>query len=66
MLMLRRTRAGIERNDFQMRTGFDLDQLSGSVIERFKAQGYLEDDGQRVRLTAQGVFVADRVFCELI
>jgi oxygen-independent coproporphyrinogen III oxidase len=66
MLMLRRTVAGIERDDFELRTGFELDLLSGSVIERFLAQGYLEDDGRRVRLTPQGVFVADRVFCELV
>jgi oxygen-independent coproporphyrinogen-3 oxidase len=66
MLMLRRTRTGINRDDFQSRTGFELDGLAGTVIERFTAQGYLEDDGQRVRLSPQGVFMADRVFCELI
>jgi oxygen-independent coproporphyrinogen-3 oxidase len=66
MLMLRRTQAGIDRDDFQLRTGFDLDILAGSVIERFTAQGYLEDDGRRVRLSPQGTFLADRVFCELI
>ncbi len=66
MLMLRRTRSGIDRDDFLLRTGFDLDALAGGVIERFKARGCLEDDGQRVRLTPDGVFVADRVFCELI
>jgi oxygen-independent coproporphyrinogen III oxidase len=66
MLMLRRTQAGIDRDDFQLRTGFKLDVLVGDVIERFTAQGYLEDDGQRVRLSPQGVFLADRVFCELI
>jgi oxygen-independent coproporphyrinogen-3 oxidase len=66
MLMLRRTRAGVDRDDFQLRTGFELDSLVGSVIERFTAQGCLEDDGRRVRLSRQGVFVADRVFCELI
>jgi oxygen-independent coproporphyrinogen III oxidase len=66
MLMLRRTQAGIDRDDFRFRTGFELDTLAGGVIERFKAQGYLEDDGRRVRLSPQGVFVADRVFCELI
>ncbi len=66
MLMLRRTKAGIEREDFKLRTGYDLDLLSGSVIKRFLAQGYLEDDGRTVRLTPQGVFVADRVFCELV
>ena len=66
LLMLRRTQAGIDRNDFQLRTGFALDTLAGNVIERFTAQGYLEDDGRRVRLSPQGVFLADRVFCELI
>jgi oxygen-independent coproporphyrinogen-3 oxidase len=66
MLMLRRTSAGIERDDFKLRTGFDLDSLSGSVIQRFLARGYLEDDGRRVRLSPQGVFVADLVLCELV
>ena len=66
ILMLRRIRIGIERDDFLRRTGFELDALAGTIIERFKKQGYLEDDGQRVRLSRQGLFVADRVFCELL
>jgi oxygen-independent coproporphyrinogen-3 oxidase len=66
MLMLRRTQTGIERDDFLLRTGFNLDTLAGSVIERFKARGCLEDDGRRVRLSPQGVFVADSVLCELV
>lgn len=66
MLMLRRTQTGIERDDFLLRTGFDLDTLAGGVVERFKAQGCLEDDGRRVRLSPQGVFLADSVFCELV
>ena len=37
--MLRRTQAGIERDDFRQRTGFDLDALAGETIERFTAQG---------------------------
>ena len=66
MLMLRRTQSGIERDDFQRRTGFDLDQLCGGVIEPFVARGYLQDDGRRVKLSPQGIFLADRVFCELV
>ena len=66
MLMLRRTQTGIVRDDFWERTGFDLDALAGDVIERFKAQGCLEDDGRRVRLSPEGVFVADSVLCELV
>ena len=66
ILMLRRTVLGIDRHDFQHRTGFDLDSLAGPVIERFRAEGYLEDDGQRLRLSPEGVFVADRVLCEFL
>ncbi len=64
--MLRRTRSGIERDDFETRTGFNLDVLCGCEIERFVAQGYLEDNGRRIRLTPEGIFVADHVLCELL
>jgi oxygen-independent coproporphyrinogen-3 oxidase len=66
VLMLRRTVLGIDRRDFRHRTGFELDSLAGPVIERFRAKGYLEDDGQRLRLSREGVFVADRVLCEFL
>ncbi len=66
MLMLRRTKLGIDRRDFCERTGFNLDELLGSTIERFKARGSLEDDGRRVRLSREGLFLADQVFCELV
>jgi oxygen-independent coproporphyrinogen-3 oxidase len=66
ILMLRRTRAGIERDDFLSRTGFDIDTLAGDTIRRFTARGLLEDDGQRVRLTREGLFLADQVMCEFL
>jgi oxygen-independent coproporphyrinogen-3 oxidase len=66
VLMLRRTQTGIERDDFKTRTGFDLDTLLGTSVERYKALGSLDDDGRRVRLSRSGVFVADDVFCELV
>jgi oxygen-independent coproporphyrinogen III oxidase len=66
ILMLRRTTVGIERDDFRERTGFDLNALAGPAIERFKARGCLEDDGHRLRLSRQGVFVADTVLCEFL
>lgn len=66
MLMLRRTVRGIEREDFRVRTGFDLDGLVGDTIERFVRRGFLDDDGVRVRLSATGVYFADSVFCELM
>jgi oxygen-independent coproporphyrinogen-3 oxidase len=66
MLMLRRTGQGIDREEFHRQTGFEIDRLSGPAIERFRAEGYLEDDGDRLRLSREGVFVADRVLCEFL
>ena len=66
VLMLRRTQAGIERADFRQRTGFDLDSLASETIERFTAKRYIEDDGRRVRLSREGLFVADQVLCEFL
>jgi oxygen-independent coproporphyrinogen-3 oxidase len=66
ILMLRRTALGIDREDFRQRTGFEIDRLAGPAIERFQTQGYLEDDGRRLRLTHEGVFVADRVLCDFL
>jgi oxygen-independent coproporphyrinogen-3 oxidase len=66
MLMLRRTRAGIQRDDFMRRTGFDLDALAGATIKQFHTRGLLEDDGQKVRLTRGGLYLADTVLCEFL
>jgi oxygen-independent coproporphyrinogen-3 oxidase len=66
MLMLRRTAIGLDREDFRRRTGFEIDRLAGPAIERFRAQGYLEDDGRRLRLSREGIYVADRVLCAFL
>jgi oxygen-independent coproporphyrinogen-3 oxidase len=66
VLMLRRTKLGIERDDFARRTGFALDELAGEWLARMNARGWILDDGTRVTLSRDGLFVADRVFCELL
>jgi oxygen-independent coproporphyrinogen-3 oxidase len=66
MLMLRRTVAGIDRADFHRRTAFELDALASEPIRRFVREGLLEDNGARVRLTREGLFLADRVLSELL
>jgi oxygen-independent coproporphyrinogen-3 oxidase len=66
MLMLRRTQAGIDRQDFARRTGFELDVLAGPALERHVADGLLEDDGRRVRFTRDGLFLADSVLCDVL
>ena len=50
ILMLRRTVMGLDRDNFRKQTGFEIDRLAGPAIERFRTQGYLEDDGRRLRL----------------
>jgi oxygen-independent coproporphyrinogen-3 oxidase len=66
VLMLRRTALGLDRADFARRTGFDLDALAGTAAARSVERGLLEDNGRRVRLTREGLFVADSVLCEFL
>ena len=65
-LMLRRMALGLVRDDFRARTGFDLDRLVGREVAKHVAGGLLEDDGRRIRLTPEGVFLADTVLCDLL
>ena len=61
MLMLRRTRAGHRsRRLSQTRTGFKLDRAARPGDRAVLGEGLLEDDGQRVALSREGLFVADR------
>ncbi len=66
VLMLRRTRLGIDRDDFLRRTGYALDALCGGPIARHTAAGLLHDDGLRVMLTREGLFLADTVMSDLL
>jgi oxygen-independent coproporphyrinogen-3 oxidase len=65
-LMLRRTSLGLDRADFARRTGFDLDGLAGPAIQKHVNNGLLDDDGRRLRLTREGLFVADDVLCDFL
>jgi oxygen-independent coproporphyrinogen-3 oxidase len=66
VLMLRRTVIGLDRDDFQRRTGFRFDAIAGDALPRHRAGGLLEDDGQRVRFTREGLFLADTVLSDLV
>lgn len=66
VLMLRRTRVGIDRPDFALRTGFDVDELAGDTLRKYLGRGLLEDDGRCVRFTREGLFLADSVLSELL
>ena len=66
ILMLRRTLEGLDRRDFTRRTGFDIDQIAKDAIRKGLLFDLLEDDGQRLRLTREGLFLADSVLCEFL
>ncbi len=66
ILMLRRVALGIDRHQFRQRTGFDLDALLGPALERFKSSGHLHDDGQCVRVSREGLFIADYILRRLL
>ena len=61
-----RRNAGLSRQVFLDRTGFDLDILCGDALRHQKELGAIEDDGRTIRLSAAGRFVADRVVLEFL
>jgi oxygen-independent coproporphyrinogen-3 oxidase len=57
---------GIDRAGFLIQTGFDLDVVARKKLASLIEQGLLNDDGDRVRLTRRGKFVADAVIEKLM
>jgi oxygen-independent coproporphyrinogen-3 oxidase len=52
---------GIDRRRFRVQTGFPLDDVAGPALARHVDLGLLADDGEHVRLTRQGKYVADAI-----
>ncbi len=65
MLQLRRG-DGIERVAFRRQTGYELDELAGTTIQRHVNGGLLADEGKRVKLTREGKLLADLVCGDLL
>jgi putative oxygen-independent coproporphyrinogen III oxidase len=57
---------GIDRSAYFIQTGLDLDAVAGSAIACLVDLGLLCDDGQRVKLTRSGKYVADAVIERLL
>jgi oxygen-independent coproporphyrinogen-3 oxidase len=64
-VQLRRA-SGIDRAALQTQTQYRLDEIAGEKVWTLVPQGLLEDDGNRVRLTRQGKYVADAVIQRLL
>jgi len=61
-----RRNQGIDRNEFQALTGFDLEQLIGTEIQRAIKNGNLRDDDRAVSLTSQGRLLYDSVIVDFL
>ncbi|MCE9565913.1 MAG: radical SAM family heme chaperone HemW [Planctomycetes bacterium] len=61
-----RRMTGINRTHFHEQTGFHLTELLGEHLTGMVNVGLLADDGESVRLTRRGLFVADGVIEELM
>jgi oxygen-independent coproporphyrinogen-3 oxidase len=57
---------GVSRRDFTTRTGFEVNELVGPPLEKFIGLGLLADDGDRVCLTRDGLFVSDAIWPEML
>jgi oxygen-independent coproporphyrinogen-3 oxidase len=58
--------AGIDRDEFEALTGYDLDELAGDAIAKNCLAGLLEETESHVRLTRDGRFLADTVLIDFL
>ncbi len=65
VLALRR-RDGVERASFAQRFGYTVDELLGAELPRLGELGLLADDGARVTLLREGLFVSDAIWPRLL
>lgn len=57
---------GVERSEFEERTGFSIDQLAAEQVDRFREIGLLEDIEGRLRLTREGLLISDALWPEFL
>jgi oxygen-independent coproporphyrinogen-3 oxidase len=57
---------GIARHTFSARTGYAIDELITPQLQKFTALGLLSDDGDRICLTREGLFISDAMWPEML
>jgi oxygen-independent coproporphyrinogen-3 oxidase len=58
--------AGVSRREFSQRAGYEIDDLIRVPLQKFIELGLLADDGERIRLTREGLFVSDAIWPEML
>ena len=61
-----RVREGVDLDAIRQQTGIDLAVVAAEAISLNRHRGWLEQNGSRLRLTGEGVFVADRVAADFL
>ncbi|MEX2093230.1 MAG: radical SAM family heme chaperone HemW [Pirellulales bacterium] len=57
---------GISRREFAEKSGYTVEELIAKPLAKFVALGLLESDGDRLRLTREGLFVSDAIWPEFL
>jgi oxygen-independent coproporphyrinogen-3 oxidase len=57
---------GVSRREFAEKTGYAIEKLIAKPQARFLALGLLASDGDRLRLTREGLFVSDAIWPEMV
>jgi oxygen-independent coproporphyrinogen-3 oxidase len=57
---------GVSHRKFEATTGYDIEQMIGAPLQKFISLGLLSDDGERIRLTREGLFVSDALWPEML
>jgi oxygen-independent coproporphyrinogen-3 oxidase len=61
-----RRRDGVSRSAFLAASGLALDVVAGGAIAGWLAAGLATDDGERIRLTREGLLVSDSLWAEVL
>jgi oxygen-independent coproporphyrinogen-3 oxidase len=61
-----RRAGGVDRAAYRATSGFDIDEVAGTAIDRHCTSGLLERTGSGIRLTREGRFFADTVIVDCL
>lgn len=57
---------GVRLNEFERDTEFSVDQLAAAAIRQFVEQGFLQREGNILRLTRRGLLISDALWPKLL
>jgi oxygen-independent coproporphyrinogen-3 oxidase len=66
MLGLRLVEEGVSEAAFRAQFGISVDEVFGRPIDRLQADGLLQRQAGRLKLTRRARFIANQVFCMFV